>query len=240
MMGSSHEREGAASARAGGERRARRAQGVEVIARRLGTEPPWKGRIVHWREAAPRPGRTSPWPASLDERLVEVFQARGIQEPYAHQAAAIDAALRGEDVLVATPTASGKTVCYTAPVLQSLLESGGAARALFLYPTKALSQDQTVGLTGLVEEFVTRHGESTGARDWHAFTYDGDTPPSVRRTLRDRGHMVLTNPYMLHQGILPNHAKWAELFRTCATWWSTRCTPCPGSSGPASPTCSGA
>ncbi|MBL6755581.1 MAG: DEAD/DEAH box helicase [Planctomycetes bacterium] len=213
MMGSSHEREGAASARAGGERRARRAQGVEAIARRLGTEPPWKGRIVHWREAAARPGRTSPWPESLDERLVEVFQARGVQEPYAHQAAAIEAALRGEDVLVATPTASGKTVCYTAPVLQSLLESGGAARALFLYPTKALSQDQTVGLTGLVEEFVARHGESTGARDWHAFTYDGDTPPSVRRTLRDRGHMVLTNPYMLHQGILPNHAKWAELFR---------------------------
>lgn len=149
----------------------------------------------------------------MDERLVEVFQARGIEEPYAHQATAIDAALRGEDVLVATPTASGKTVCYTAPVLQSLLESDGAARALFLYPTKALSQDQTVGLTALVEEFVSRYGETTGARDWHAFTYDGDTPPSVRRTLRDRGHMVLTNPYMLHQGILPNHAKWAELFR---------------------------
>ena len=213
MMGSSHESEGSASVRSGGERRARRAQGVEAIARRLGTEPPWKGRIVHWREAAARPGRTSPWPDSLDERLVEVFRARGIEEPYAHQASAIDAALRGEDVLVATPTASGKTVCYTAPVLQSLLESNGASRALFLYPTKALSQDQTVGLTGLVEEFASRHGDDTGARDWHAFTYDGDTPPSVRRTLRDRGHMVLTNPYMLHQGILPNHAKWAELFR---------------------------
>ncbi|MDB4538581.1 DEAD/DEAH box helicase, partial [bacterium] len=212
-MGSSHESEGSASVRSGGERRARRAQGVEAIARRLGTEPPWKGRIVHWREAAARPGRTSPWPDSLDERLVEVFRARGIEEPYAHQASAIDAALRGEDVLVATPTASGKTVCYTAPVLQSLLESNGASRALFLYPTKALSQDQTVGLTGLVEEFASRHGDDTGARDWHAFTYDGDTPPSVRRTLRDRGHMVLTNPYMLHQGILPNHAKWAELFR---------------------------
>ena len=213
MMGSSHESEGSASVRSGGERRARRAQGVEAIARRLGTEPPWKGRIVHWREAAARPGRTSPWPDSLDERLVEVFRARGIEEPYAHQASAIDAALRGEDVLVATPTASGKTVCYTAPVLQSLLESNGASRALFLYPTKALSQDQTVGLTGLVEEFASRHGDDTGARDWHAFTSDGDTPPSVRRTLRDRGHMVLTNPYMLHQGILPNHAKWAELFR---------------------------
>ncbi|QDV07476.1 ATP-dependent RNA helicase DbpA [Planctomycetes bacterium Poly30] len=203
----------AASVRAGGERRARgRARGVEAIAKRLQTEVPWKQRLVHWREAPARPGRTEAWPARLDPRLVEVFQSRGILEPYAHQAQAIDAALRGEDVLVATPTASGKTVCYTAPVIQSLLESGGSARALFLYPTKALSQDQTVGLTALVEELVERFPES-GAGDWHAFTYDGDTPPAVRRTLRDRGHMVLTNPYMLHQGILPNHAKWAELFR---------------------------
>ena len=156
---------------------------------------------------------TDPWPEGLDPRLVDVFRARGALEPYAHQARAIRAALAGDDVLVATPTASGKTICYTAPVLQSLLESGGSARSLFLYPTKALSQDQTVGLTALVEGLVERHGDSTGAADWHAFTYDGDTPPSVRRTLRDRGHMVLTNPYMLHQGILPNHAKWAELFR---------------------------
>lgn len=197
----------------GGERRARRRGGVEGIIKELSNEEPWRSRIVHWRTSEARPGRTEPWPARLDPRLVEVFKARGIEEPYAHQARAIDAALSGKDVLVATPTASGKTVCYTAPVLQSLLESNGSSRALFLYPTKALSQDQTVGLTALVEQLVERHGDSTGARDWHAFTYDGDTPPSVRRTLRDRGHMVLTNPYMLHQGILPNHAKWAELFR---------------------------
>lgn len=197
----------------GGARRSRRAMGVEAIAARLRSEIPWKDRLAHMRTQPARPGRTEPWPDELDPRLAEVFRARGIDEPYAHQARAIRAALRGRDVLVATPTASGKTVCYTAPVIQSLLESGGAARALFLYPTKALSQDQTVGLTALVEAMVERHGDSTGARDWHAFTYDGDTPPSVRRTLRDRGHMVLTNPYMLHQGILPNHAKWAELFR---------------------------
>jgi len=198
---------------AGGARRARRALGPEGIAKRLASELPWKDRIVHWRTSPARPGRTEPWPDGLDPRLVDVFRARGVDEPYAHQARAIRAALAGDDVLVATPTASGKTVCYTAPVLQSLLDSGGSARSLFLYPTKALSQDQTVGLTALVEGLVERHGDSTGAADWHAFTYDGDTPPSVRRTLRDRGHMVLTNPYMLHQGILPNHAKWAELFR---------------------------
>lgn len=204
---------GAPGARSGGARRAKRRLGPEGIAERLRSEEPWKGRIVHWRHAAARPGRTRPWPSALDPRLVDVLQRRGVAEPYAHQAEAIERALAGEDVLVATPTASGKTVCYTAPVLQALLESGGAARALFLYPTKALSQDQTVGLTALVEELIEHHGDSSGAQDWHAFTYDGDTPPSVRRTLRDRGHMVLTNPYMLHQGILPNHAKWAELFR---------------------------
>ena len=203
----------AASVAAGGERRARGGRrGVEGIVERLQTEVPWKQRLVHWRTAEARPGRTMPWPTQLDPRLVEVFQSRGVLEPFAHQAEAIEAALRGDDVLVATPTASGKTVCYTAPVLQSLLESGGSSRAIFLYPTKALSQDQTAGLTGLVEELIERFPES-GAKDWHAFTYDGDTPPAIRRTLRDRGHMVLTNPYMLHQGILPNHAKWAELFR---------------------------
>lgn len=204
---------GAMGARTGGARRSRSRLGPEGIAERLRSTQPWKGRVVHWRTAAARPGRTRSWPDGLDPRLVDVLQRRGVAEPYAHQAEAIERALAGEDVLVATPTASGKTVCYTAPVLQSLLESEGSARSLFLYPTKALSQDQTVGLTALVEELVEHHGESTGARDWHAFTYDGDTPPSVRRTLRDRGHMVLTNPYMLHQGILPNHAKWAELFR---------------------------
>jgi DEAD/DEAH box helicase domain-containing protein len=141
--------------------------------------------------------------------LIEVLRQRGVESLRAHQATAIEAALDGQDVLVATPTASGKTVCYTVPVLQRLLETNGQARALFLYPTKALAQDQTVGLTAMIEGL----GRQQGDQAFHAFTYDGDTPPSVRRTLRDRGHMVLTNPWMLHQGILPNHSKWAELFK---------------------------
>ncbi len=196
----------------GGARSQGRGRSVRDIVRTLSEEPRWQQRIVHWRRQPARPGRTEAWPEALDPRLVDVLQRRGMREPYSHQAQAIEHALAGRDVLVATPTASGKTVCYTAPVLQALLESGGRARALFLYPTKALSQDQTAGLSALVEALCEHHPDS-GARDWHAFTYDGDTPPSVRRTLRDRGHMVLTNPYMLHQGILPNHAKWAELFR---------------------------
>ncbi len=164
---------------------------------------------MHWHEMPPRPGRTTAWPARLAPELVDVFRQRGALEPYEHQARAIELALDGKDVLVATPTASGKTIGYVAPVIQRLIETNGGARALFLYPTKALSQDQTAGLTGLISELQ----DAGVGRDWNAFTYDGDTPPSVRRNLRDRGHLILTNPWMLHQGILPNHAKWAELFR---------------------------
>jgi DEAD/DEAH box helicase domain-containing protein len=188
----------------GGERLARRGADARALAEALREDPELRDCMEVWRELPARPARTRPFPERLDPRLVRVLRERGLEELYEHQALAIDHALAGRDVLVATPTASGKTLCYTAPVVQALLESGGAARALFLFPTKALAQDQSAGLTGLVEAL----GEP-----WHAFTYDGDTPPSVRRTLRDRGHMILTNPYMLHAGILPNHAKWAELFR---------------------------
>lgn len=190
--------------RQGGRRRARATGGVDGIVRRLQGEHPWAERIVHWHEVPPRPGSRAPFPEQVHPRLRVVLAERGIEQLHAHQARAIELALAGRDVLVATPTASGKTLCYSVPILQSLLETEGRAKAMLLFPTKALSQDQTVGLTGLVEAL----GEP-----WHAFTYDGDTPPSVRRTLRDRGHLILTNPYMLHQGILPNHAKWAELFR---------------------------
>ncbi len=170
----------------------------------LRSDPHWRARLVHWHGVPARLGSSAPFPGGLDARLIDVLRGQGLSRLYSHQAQAIEAALAGRDVLISTPTASGKTLCYTAPVLNSLLESDGAARALFLFPTKALSQDQTLGLTVLVEALD---------QPWHAFTYDGDTPPSVRRSLRDRGHMILTNPYMLHQGILPNHAKWAELFR---------------------------
>lgn len=182
---------------------------IDRILDRLRGEPRWRERIVHWHEQPEREAITAPFPERMHPELVEVLRSRGVDALRSHQAEAIEAALAGEDVLVATPTASGKTVCYTVPVLQRLLESNGEARALFLYPTKALSQDQTAGLTAMVEALGRHEGEDA----WHAFTYDGDTPPSVRRTLRDRGHLVLTNPWMLHQGILPNHARWAELFK---------------------------
>jgi len=197
-------------AQAGGRRRRSLRAGEEgVLARveRLRADPELGGRFTCWRRFPPRHGRVEAFPAALDPRLVRLFEARGLHELRAHQARAIELALAGEDVLVATPTASGKTLAYTAPVLQALLESDGAARSLWLFPTKALSQDQSRSLDGWIEAL---------GRDWHACTYDGDTPPSVRRTLRDRGHVVLTNPWMLHAGILPNHGKWSELFRGLA------------------------
>jgi DEAD/DEAH box helicase domain-containing protein len=191
----------------GGERRARSARGVEELVEWLSSDPRWMGRMERWHRIPPRPARTSAFPERLDPRLVELCRSRGIEELYEHQARFVEHALDGEDTLIATPTASGKTLCYTLAVLQRLLETRGSARSLFLFPTKALSQDQTAVLTRAVE---------TLGQEWHAYTYDGDTPPSVRRTLRDRGHLVLTNPWMLHAGILPNHSKWSELFRDLA------------------------
>lgn len=198
---------GAARASAGGTRTGQNP--VERIVASLKAEARWRERIVHWHETPEREGSQCAFPANIAPELVQVLRERGVRSLRSHQAQAIEAALKGEDVLVATPTASGKTICYTVPVLQRLLETNGQARALFLYPTKALSQDQTVGLTAMIEGLGRHEGEHA----FHAFTYDGDTPTSVRRTLRDRGHMVLTNPWMLHQGILPNHARWAELFK---------------------------
>lgn len=200
-----------ADPRAGGERRARLAgtSAVEELVHRLRGSRELAGSFTTWHETPPRPARVAPFPARLHPELVALLRRRGMGELYEHQARAIEHALDGKDVLIATPTASGKTLAYTAPVLQALLESEGAARALWLFPTKALSQDQSRGLNALIGELGRAVPRCAG---WHSFTYDGDTPPSVRRTLRERGHVVLTNPHMLHQGILPNHAKWSELF----------------------------
>ncbi len=188
----------------GSRRRSRSREGLDALVDRLNGDPMIASCIDHWHVEPARAARLGDFPSRLDARLVELCRARGVESLYDHQARFVELALDRRDVLVATPTASGKTLCYTLPILQSLIESRGRSRALFLFPTKALSQDQSSVLTACVEEL----GE-----DWHAFTYDGDTPPSVRRTLRERGHLVLTNPWMLHAGILPNHAKWAELFQ---------------------------
>ena len=134
--------------------------------------------------------------------LAAAYRAKGIEQLFSHQAAAAEMAHTGKDFVVVTPTASGKTLCYNLPVLNSLLEQPDT-RALYLFPTKALAQDQLAEL----HDLATRLDDSFGV-----FTYDGDTPSDARKAVRERGHVVLSNPDMLHTGILPHHTKWTRLF----------------------------
>jgi DEAD/DEAH box helicase domain-containing protein len=149
-----------------------------------------------------QPAEFTPLPRDLDPSLVRALAERGIDRLYSHQAQAYDAVRRGRHLVTVTPTASGKTLCYNLPVLQRILERPGS-RALYLFPTKALAQDQLAELGAL--------GRSLSLQ-LRADTYDGDTPPGQRTAIREAGHIVLTNPDMLHTGILPHHTKWRRLF----------------------------
>src|SRR6184192_483908 len=147
-----------------------------------------------------------PFPKPLDRRLTNALEARGIKQLYTHQADAIEHAINGRNVVVITPTASGKTICYNAPVLNAVLQDP-SSRALYLFPTKALAQDQLAELQTMCETIAIASGDQIGA-----FTYDGDTPQDARRTIRARAQIVLSNPDMVHSGILPHHPRWAKLF----------------------------
>ena len=160
--------------------------------------------VTAWRRFPAEPAQFADYPDAVDDRLRAALAAGGIARPYVHQAEAMAHALEGRHVVTITPTASGKTLCYNAPVLSAILRDP-ATRALYLFPTKALAQDQLaelLTLTGRLEEHV-----SIGA-----CTYDGDTPQDARRVVRGRAHLVLSNPDMLHSGILPHHPRWAKLF----------------------------
>src|SRR5216684_2530948 len=150
-----------------------------------------------------KPAVFAPFPSSLDPRIVEALKARGVEQLYSHQAKAVEAVAKGEHLVVVTPTASGKTLCYNLPVLQALVQQPDA-RVLYLFPTKALAQDQLAELTELAKSLP----------DMRMFTYDGDTPQDARRSVRARANLVLTNPDMLHSGILPHHTKWVNLFQS--------------------------
>ncbi|HUX87546.1 MAG TPA: DEAD/DEAH box helicase, partial [Chloroflexota bacterium] len=154
-----------------------------------------------WR-LPPRPADFDDWPNELDSRIVEALAQRGIVRPYRHQATTLGHVLAGKNCVVVTPTASGKTLCYNLPVLQAILDDS-EARALYLFPTKALAQDQLSELQGLID---------TLGVDVRTYTYDGDTPANARRAVRQAGHIVITNPDMLHTGILPHHTQWHRLF----------------------------
>jgi DEAD/DEAH box helicase domain-containing protein len=151
------------------------------------------------------PAREAQWahfPAWIHPDLVAGYAAKGIHRLYSHQAAAAEAVHAGKNVVIVTPTASGKTLCYNLPVLHAILENADS-RALYLFPTKALAQDQLAELYDLNQRLQDRFG---------VFTYDGDTPSDARKAIREKSHIVLTNPDMLHTGILPHHTRWTRLF----------------------------
>src|SRR5438094_3118496 len=154
------------------------------------------------RQIPARVAKFRPIPAWVTSALSEAYRAKGIRELYSHQAATAELVRDGKNVVVVTPTASGKTICYNLPVLNAVLENADT-RALYLFPTKALAQDQLAEL----QDLAKRLDDSFGV-----FTYDGDTPSDARKAIRELSTIVLTTPDMLHTGILPHHTKWMRLF----------------------------
>jgi DEAD/DEAH box helicase domain-containing protein len=176
--------------------------GTEAVLARLLEEPSLAAAVTHHATLPARDAITAPFPSWLDKRIVSGLEDRGITSLYSHQAEAVEAVHAGEDIVVVTPTASGKTLCYSLPVLQALAEDP-SARALFLFPTKALGQDQVAEFAGLAR---------ASSLAVAAATYDGDTPAPIRSAIRTAGQVVVTNPDMLHSAILPHHTKWFQLF----------------------------
>ena len=170
------------------------------------------GRVVASREIAGREARYSPIPDGCHPALRAALLQRGIANLYSHQSEAFAAAQRGDNVVVTTGTASGKSLAYLLPVIQATLEDP-ATRTLLLFPTKALTQDQLRGVLGLVDHLASRTDEA--APRIEAGVYDGDTPPADRTRIRDRANLVLTNPDMLHSALLPNHGRrgYSHIFR---------------------------
>ena len=157
-------------------------------------------RAIRKQEA--RAGEFAEFPENLAPTLAKALASRGISQLYSHQAEAFGHAAAGKNVVVVTPTASGKTLCYNLPVLNGLM-SDPHGRALYLFPTKALAEDQ---------KFEFQAALDAAGSDLRVFTYDGDTPQDARRAIRERAQVVLTNPDMLHAGVLPHHTKWAKAF----------------------------
>lgn len=161
-----------------------------------------KQSIEYWHTIEAKEAHTVPFPADLHVKLAKALEQRGVNQLYTHQASAYEAVSNDNSIVAVTPTASGKTLCYNLPVLQTLLNQPGA-RALYMFPTKALAQDQKSELNELIQD---------GELDLNCYTYDGDTSANIRQKVRRAGHIVITNPDMLHSAILPHHTKWVSLF----------------------------
>ena len=163
----------------------------------------YENQMVHIEEIAARDAQYGELNEPLNPLLEEALKVQGIERLYSHQVYAINAIREGKHVVVVTSTASGKTLCYNIPILEEVLRDRNT-RVLYLYPTKALAQDQ--------RKKIFRYKEINPAFDFEAGTYDGDTPTSTRKKLRDSGNLILSNPDMLHSGILPNHTRWSDFF----------------------------
>jgi DEAD/DEAH box helicase domain-containing protein len=175
---------------------------VHEIIRELVPNDPTNEVITAVHRLPSREAQWAPMPDWVRPELVEAYRAKGIAQLFSHQAEAADRVHGGGNVVMVTPTASGKTLCYNLPVLNAVLENPDT-RALYIFPTKALAQDQLAELRDLGR----RMGDPFGV-----FTYDGDTPSDARQSIRRQSQVVLTNPDMLHAGILPHHTKWTRLF----------------------------
>lgn len=162
--------------------------------------------VVDWRVLAPKPAETSPLPQGLSASLSAQLNSSGIQSLYSHQALAYEFVAAGHNVAIVSGTASGKTLCYNLPVIDSLIKHP-EGKALYLFPTKALSQDQLSTLQEIMKGLV-------GDSKIQANIYDGDTPQHTRSAIRRESALILTNPDMLHTGILPHHTAWKEFFTT--------------------------
>lgn len=175
---------------------------IHDVLEKLRTNPAFSTNVAHYKTIEGKNARYADFPEQLHPSIIKALASKGIQQLYSHQREAFERAVNGESFTAVTPTASGKSLCYHLPVMQSILEDE-AARAIYLFPTKALAQDQLADLHELIEA-----SEETIL----SYTYDGDTAPGLRSKVRKSGHIVLTNPDMLHSGILPHHTKWVSLF----------------------------
>ena len=161
----------------------------------------YDGQIVHIETIPPREPSEGALERPLDGRLEEALEKAGQWPLYSHQAETVNHVVAGSNVMVATPAASGKSLCYQIPVIESIL-TDSSSRALFLHPTKALTQDQFKSMRNLSDELPVKSA-----------VFDGDTPYDERGSVRRSAQVILTNPDMLHLGILPNHRSWARFFR---------------------------
>jgi DEAD/DEAH box helicase domain-containing protein len=175
---------------------------LQMILEDLKLQDSFRENIVHWHTIEAKPAKTDSLPVILHPKLTEALKKKGIDHLYTHQREAFELVQNNKSIVAVTPTASGKTLCYNLPIIQSILTNPNN-RALYIFPTKALAQDQKSEINEMIQ---------SSEMSLNSYTYDGDTPANIRQKVRKAGHIVITNPDMLHSAILPHHTKWVSLF----------------------------